>query len=112
VNDAPALAAADVGVAVGGGADVAADAADVVLMRRDLAGVAATVALGPAHGARDAAEPVLGLRLQRGRHPDRRRVAVPSFGLLLSPVLASLAMAVSSVSVVTNQLRLRRLRLG
>jgi Cu+-exporting ATPase len=112
VNDAPALAAADVGVAVGGGADVAADAADVVLMRPDLAGVAATIALGR-HTVRVMrqnlfwafAYNVVGIPIAAG-------LLYPRFGLLLSPVLASLAMAVSSVSVVTNSLRLRRARLA
>ncbi len=112
VNDAPALAAADVGVAVGGGADVAADAADVVLMRGDLAGVADTVALGrqTVRVMRQNlfwafAYNVVGIPIAAG-------VLYPGFGVLLSPVLASLAMAVSSVSVVTNSLRLRRARLA
>jgi Cu+-exporting ATPase len=112
VNDAPALAAADVGVAVGGGADVAADAADVVLMRGDLAGVADTVALGrqTVRVMRQNlfwafAYNVVGIPIAAG-------VLYPAFGVLLSPVLASLAMAVSSVSVVTNSLRLRRARLA
>jgi Cu+-exporting ATPase len=111
VNDAPALAAADVGVAVGGGADVAADAADVVLMRGDLGGVADTVALGRRTvGVMRQnlfwafAYNVVGIPIAAG-------VLYPTFGILLSPVLASLAMAVSSVSVVTNSLRLRRVRL-
>jgi Cu+-exporting ATPase len=111
VNDAPALAAADVGVAVGGGADVAADAADVVLMRGDLGGVADTVALGRRTVAVMRqnlfwafAYNVVGIPIAAG-------VLYPAFGILLSPVLASLAMAVSSVSVVTNSLRLRRVRL-
>jgi Cu+-exporting ATPase len=110
-NDAPALAAADVGVAVGGGADVAADAADVVLMRGDLGGVADTVALGRRTVAVMRqnlfwafAYNVVGIPIAAG-------VLYPAFGILLSPVLASLAMAVSSVSVVTNSLRLRRVRL-
>jgi Cu+-exporting ATPase len=112
VNDARALAAAAVGVAVGAGADVAADAADVVLMRPDRAGVAATVALGrrTVRVMRQNlfwafAYNVVGIPIAAG-------VLYPRFGLLLSPVLASLAMAVSSVSVVTNSLRVRRVRLA
>ena len=99
-------------VAIGGGADVAADAADVVLMRGDLAGVANTVALGR-HTTRVMRQNlfwafvynVVGIPIAAG-------ALYPTFGILLSPVLASVAMAVSSVSVVTNSLRLRRARLA
>jgi Cu+-exporting ATPase len=107
VNDAPALAQADVGLALGTGTDVAAQAADAVLMRGELASVADAIALsrrtmrimrqnlGWAFGYNVVALPVAA------------GVLYPVAGVLLSPILASAAMAFSSVSVVTNSLRLR-----
>ena len=112
INDAPALAQADVGMAMGSGADVATDAADVVLMRGDLR--AASQALVLAHRTMRTmrqnlfwafAYNVIGIPVAAG-------VLYPTFGILLSPVVASAAMAFSSVSVVTNALRLRGARLG
>ena len=108
INDAPALAQADVGIAMGSGADVAAEAGDLVLMRSDLGAV--TDAIRIAGRA---------VRIMRQNLfwafvynvvmiPVAAGVLFPAFGVLLSPILASAAMALSSVSVVTNSLRLAR----
>jgi Cu+-exporting ATPase len=112
INDAPALAQADVGLTMASGADIAMEAGDVTLMRSDLTGVAAAIALS--RGTMRVMRQnlfwafiynVIGIPLAAG-------AMYPICGLLLSPVLASAAMALSSFSVVTNSLRLRRLKLA
>ena len=110
INDAPALAQADVGLAMSSGTDVAIDAADVTLMRDDLRGVIAAIELSR-HTMRIVKENLgwaFGYNLVLV--PVAAGMLYPIWGLQLSPILAGLAMALSSVSVVANSLRLGRFR--
>jgi len=111
VNDAPALAEADVGIAMGTGTEVAMQSAGITLVKGDLAGIVRARVLSRATMRNIRQNLVFAFAYNAIGIPVAAGVLYPAFGLLLSPIVAALAMAFSSVSVIGNALRLRRLRL-
>ena len=111
VNDAPALAEADVGIAMGTGTQVAIESAGVTLVKGDLAGIERAITLSRATMRNIRQNLFFAFAYNAVGIPIAAGVLYPGFGILLSPMVAALAMSLSSVSVISNALRLRNLKL-